>query len=56
MKKIYLSLAVGLLAATISASAQNVVLRLDDNYDATIDGRNYQTNATITDLAMVIIP
>jgi hypothetical protein len=50
MKKIYLLLAVGILAATISASAQNVVLRMDNNYDVTIDGRKYQTSATISDL------
>lgn len=50
MKKIYLLLAVGILAATISASAQNVVLRMDNNYDVAIDGRNYEGNATIPNL------
>ena len=50
MKKIYLLLAVGILAATISASAQNVVLRIDNNYDVSIDGRNYEGNATIPNL------
>lgn len=48
MKKIYLLLAVALL--TISASAQNVILRLDNNYDVSIDGRNYEGNATIPNL------
>jgi hypothetical protein len=48
MKKIYLLLAVALL--TISASAQNVILRLDNNYDVSIDGRNYESNATIPNL------
>ena len=50
MKKIYLLLAVGILAATISTSAQNVVLRMDNNYDVSIDGRNYEGNATIPNL------
>ena len=50
MKKIYLLLAIGLLGATISASAQNVILRLDNNYDVSIDGRNYESNATLPDL------
>jgi hypothetical protein len=50
MKKIYLLLAVGILAATISVSAQNVVLRIDNNYDVSIDGRNYEGNATIPNL------
>jgi hypothetical protein len=48
MKKIYLLLAVALL--TISASAQNVILRVDNNYDISIDGRNYEGNATIPNL------
>ena len=50
MKKIYLLLAVGILAATISASAQNVILRMDNNYDVSIDGRNYEDNATLPNL------
>jgi hypothetical protein len=48
MKKIYLLLAVALL--TFSASAQNVILRLDNSYDVSIDGRNYEGNATIPNL------
>ena len=48
MKKIYLLIAVAFL--TISASAQNVILRLDNNYDVSIDGRNYEGNATIPNL------
>lgn len=48
MKKIYLLVAVALL--TISASAQNVILRLDNNYDVSIDGRNYEGNSTIPNL------
>ena len=50
MKKIYLLLTIGLFVATISASAQNVVLRLDDKYDVSIDGRNYANNSTISTL------
>lgn len=42
--------AVALLTATISASARNVILRLNDNYDVSIDGRYYQGNTTISDL------
>lgn len=48
MKKIYLLFAVALL--TISASAQNVILRVDNNYDVSIDGRNYEGNSTIPNL------
>lgn len=50
MKKIYLLLTIGLFVATISASAQNVILRLDDKYDVSIDGRNYANNSTISTL------
>lgn len=50
MKKIYLLLTMGLFVATISATAQNVILRLDNNYDVSIDGRNYEGNATIPNL------
>ena len=50
MKKIYLLLAVGILAATISASAQNVILRMDNNYDVSIDGRIYETNGTLPNI------
>lgn len=50
MKKIYLLLTIGLFVATMSASAQNVILRVDNNYDVSIDGRNYEGNATIPGL------
>src|SRR5262245_27118956 len=48
MKKIYLLIAVALL--TFSASAQNVIVRADNNYDVSIDGRNYEGNATVPNL------
>ena len=51
MKKIYLLLTIGLFAATMSATAQKVILRVDNNYDVSIDGRNYEGNATIPGLA-----
>ena len=50
MKKIYLLLAVGILAATISASAQNVILRMDKNYGVSIDGRNIDDDITMPNL------
>ena len=51
MKKIYLLLAVGLLAATISASAQSVVLRMDNNYGVSIDGSNIDKDMTLSNLS-----
>jgi len=50
MKKIYLFIAVALFAATISASAQKVTLRLSNNYEVNIDGRYYDYNSTVPTL------
>lgn len=50
MKKIYFLLAVTLFAATLSVSAQRVILRLNNNYEVNIDGRYYGTNETVPTL------
>lgn len=51
MKKIYLFLAVTLLAATISVSGQSVILRISNNYEVNIDGRYYGANETVPALS-----
>lgn len=51
MKKIYLLLAVALFAATLSVSAQRVILRIDNNYEVNIDGKYYGSNATVPTLS-----
>lgn len=51
MKKIYFLLTVTLFAATLSLSAQRVMLRLYNNYEVNIDGRYYGTNATVPTLS-----
>ena len=47
MKKIYTMITVALLAVTISASAQQVILRFNENYEVNIDGRKYTSNETV---------
>ncbi|HLF47694.1 MAG TPA: hypothetical protein VI548_14795 [Chitinophagaceae bacterium] len=51
MKKFYFLLAVALFAATLSVSAQRVILRLNNNYEVNIDGRYYGSNATVPTLS-----
>ncbi|MEP6597473.1 MAG: hypothetical protein ABJA71_16080 [Ginsengibacter sp.] len=51
MKKISLFIVSALLLGTISASAQRVILRLDNNYEVNIDGRYYNNNETVPSLA-----
>lgn len=51
MKKIYLLLAVTLFAATLSVSAQRVILRINNNYEVKIDGKYYGSNATVPTLS-----
>ena len=47
MKKIYTMLTVALLAVTVSASAQQVILRFNDNYEVKIDDRKYSSTETV---------
>lgn len=53
MKKISALLVASLLVLVFSASAQRVILNSQNNYEISIDGRNYNgnTNTIITDLA-----
>ncbi|MDZ4807748.1 MAG: hypothetical protein SGI96_05700 [Bacteroidota bacterium] len=51
MKKIYTFITAAFLAATVSVSAQKVSLRVDNNYEVKIDGRNYGNNAVIPGLS-----
>ena len=51
MKKIYTFITAAFLAATVSVSAQRVSLRVDNNYEVKIDGRNYGNNAVIPGLS-----
>jgi hypothetical protein len=50
MKKISALLVASLLVLVFTASAQRVVLTSQNNYEISIDGRNYNGNTTITDL------
>lgn len=47
MKKIYLFIVSALLIGTVSASAQRVILRISNNHEVNIDGRNYAYNETV---------
>ena len=51
MKKMLLLIGAGLLAGTMTLSAQTVRLNVDPEYDVYIDDRHYGDNATITTLA-----
>ncbi|MEO5947340.1 MAG: hypothetical protein ABIP79_11035 [Chitinophagaceae bacterium] len=51
MKKIYTFITAAFLAASVSVSAQKVSLRVDNNYEVKIDGRNYGNNAVIPSLS-----
>jgi hypothetical protein len=51
MKKMLLLIGAGLLAGTLTMSAQTVRLNVDPDYDVYIDDRHYGDNATITTLA-----
>ena len=45
MKKIAILIVSSLLLITVSASAQQVILRSNNNYDIRIDGRYYNGNS-----------
>jgi hypothetical protein len=47
MKKIYLFIVSTLFLGIISASAQRVILRVNNNYEVNIDGRYYEYNETV---------
>ena len=51
MKKFSIFIVSALLAATISAKAQSVTLRISANYDVSIDGRYYENNEAVPALS-----